>query len=173
MRRRYGNNPTSILRVLVPPGQGMDDYKKRKDKVIMNSLVIIGNLTGAPELRVTSQGTPVCTFTVAVNRRKENPDGSHDADFFRVTAWSKTGENCARFLDKGRKVMVRGAVSVHEWETESGKHGATLEVTAEDVEFLSPRVSDDAPPTRVTTTTNGTNVPAGFAPVETDELPFD
>lgn len=139
----------------------------------MNSLVIIGNLTDAPELRVTSSGINVCSFTVAVNRRKTPNNDNPGADFFRVTAWRQLGENCARFLDKGRKVMVRGAVSVHTWETESGKHGATLEVTAEDVEFLSPRVSDDAPPANVTTTTNGTNVPAGFAPVETDELPFD
>ena len=58
--------------------------------------------------------------------------------------------------------MVRGAVSVHTWEN-NGKHGATLEVTAEDVEFLSPRVSEQATP----------NVPAGYAAVETDELPFD
>ena len=138
----------------------------------MNSLTIIGNLTDAPELRVTSSGINVCSFNVAVNRRKSNPDGSHDADFFRVTAWRQLGENCARFLEKGRKVMVRGAVSVHEWATESGKHGATLEVTAEDVEFLSPRVSDDATPAKVTTATTGTNVPAGYAAVDTDELPF-
>ena len=138
----------------------------------MNSLTIIGNLTDAPELRVTSSGINVCSFNVAVNRRKSNPDGSHDADFFRVTAWRQLGENCARFLEKGRKVMVRGAVSVHIWETESGKHGATLEVTAEDVEFLSPRVSDDNHIPNPTTNTATPPVPAGFAAVETDELPF-
>ena len=139
----------------------------------MNSLTIIGNLTDAPELRVTSSGINVCSFNVAVNRRKTPNNDNPGADYFRVTAWRQLGENCAKFLDKGRKVMVRGAVSVHAWENESGKHGATLEVTAEDVEFLSPRVSDDTTPTRVTTTTTGTGVPAGYAAVETDELPFD
>ena len=136
----------------------------------MNKLIIIGNLTDAPEMRVTSSGINLCTFTVAVNRRKENPDGSREADFFRVTAWRQLGENCGKFLAKGRKVMVCGPVSVHTWESESGKHGATLEVTAEDVEFLSPRVSDD---NNIPTTNTATPpVPAGFAAVETDELPF-
>lgn len=119
-------------------------------------------MTDAPELRVTSSGINVCSFTVAVNRRKTPNNDNPGADFFRVTAWRQLGELCARFLDKGRKVMVRGAVSVHTWEN-NGKHGATLEVTAEDVEFLSPRVSEQATP----------NVPAGYAAVETDELPFD
>ena len=137
----------------------------------MNSLVIIGNLTDAPELRVTSSGINVCSFTVAVNRRKTANNDNPGADFFRVTAWRQLGENCARFLDKGRKVMVRGAVSVHAWEN-NGKHGATLEVTAEDVEFLSPRVSDDNHIPNTTTNTATPPVPGGFAAVETDELPF-
>ena len=138
----------------------------------MNSLTIIGNLTDAPELRVTSSGINVCSFNVAVNRRKTANNDNPGADFFRVTAWRQLGENCARFLDKGRKVMVRGAVSVREWETESGKHGATLEVTAEDVEFLSPRVSDDNHIPNPTTNTATPPVPAGYAAVESDELPF-
>ena len=138
----------------------------------MNSLTIIGNLTDAPELRVTSSGINVCSFNVAVNRRKTPNNDNPGADYFRVTAWRQLGENCAKFLDKGRKVMVRGAVSVHAWETESGKHGATLEVTAEDVEFLSPRVSDDNHIPNPTTNTATPPVPAGFAAVETDELPF-
>ena len=128
----------------------------------MNSLTIIGNLTAAPELRTTSTGINVCSFTVAVNRRKANEDGSHDADFFRVTAWRQLGENCARFLDKGRKVYVRGAVALHTFTKNDGTNGASMEVVADDVEFLSPRVSDETP----------ANVPAGFAAVESDELPF-
>ena len=135
----------------------------------MNSLTIIGNLTDAPELRTTSTGINVCSFNVAVNRRKTANNDNPGADFFRVTAWRQLGENCARFLDKGRKVMVRGAVSVRTWEKDNGTHGASLEVTAEDVEFLSPRVSDapaeDKP-------APNPNIPGGFAAVETDELPF-
>ena len=73
----------------------------------MNKLTIIGNLTRDPELRSLSSGIPVCTFTVAVNRRNRSQNaenGQPEADFFRVSAWRQLGENCARYLSKGRKV---------------------------------------------------------------------
>ena len=111
----------------------------------MNSLHIIGNLTKSPELRHTSDGTPVCGFTVAVNRlktKKNREDNTEPGvDYFNVTAWRQLGENAAKFLEKGKKVAVVGRISLRTWETET-KHGASLEVLAEDIEYLSPRVSD-------------------------------
>ena len=104
----------------------------------MNKLTIIGNLTRDPELRVTSQGISVCSFTVAVNRRNAK-EGQPDADFFRVTAWRQLGENCGKFLAKGRKVAVVGAVSVSTYQANDGSTRAQMEVTADDVEFLSPK----------------------------------
>ena len=66
----------------------------------MNKLTIIGNLTRDPELRTTSAGINVCSFTVAVNRRGRRDDASAqpEADFFRVSAWRQLGENCAKYL---------------------------------------------------------------------------
>ena len=104
----------------------------------MNKLTIIGNLCQNPELRTTSQGISVCTFTVAVNRRNAK-EGQPDADFFRVTAWRQLGENCSKYLAKGRKVCVVGGVSVSTYTGNDGATKANLEVTAEDVEFLSPK----------------------------------
>ena len=104
----------------------------------MNKLTIIGNLTRDPELRTTSQGISVCTFTVAVNRRNTR-EGQPEADFFRVTAWRQLGENCAKFLAKGRKVAVVGMVSVSTYQANDGSTRAQMEVTADDVEFLSPK----------------------------------
>ena len=104
----------------------------------MNKLTIIGNLTRDPELRVTSQGISVCSFTVAVNRRNAK-EGQPDADFFRVTAWRQLGENCGKFLAKGRKVAVVGMVSVSTYQANDGSTRAQMEVTADDVEFLSPK----------------------------------
>lgn len=104
----------------------------------MNKLTIIGNLTRDPELRTTSQGISVCTFTVAVNRRNTR-EGQPEADFFRVTAWRQLGENCGKFLAKGRKVAVVGAVSVSTYQANDGSTRAQMEVTADDVEFLSPK----------------------------------
>ena len=120
----------------------------------MNKLTIIGNLTKDPELRTTQDGTSVCNFTVAVNRKKVN--GQAEADFFRVSAWRGLGENCSKYLTKGRKVCVVGPVSVRTY-TSNGESRASLEVIAEDVEFLSQK--DE-------TTTSG------YIQVETDELPF-
>ena len=107
----------------------------------MNRLTIIGNLTGDPEMRTTPNGKNVCNFSVAVNRRNK-VEGQPEADFFRVSAWNQLGENCGKYLAKGRKVCVVGAVSVREYETQNGKHGATLEVNATEVEFLSSRSGD-------------------------------
>ena len=109
----------------------------------MNKLTIIGNLTKDPELRSTTAGVNVCGFTVAVNRQKTEKNPEPGADFFNVSAWRGLGENCAKYLAKGSKVCVIGSVSVKEWESESGKHGASLEVKAEDVEFLTRREQVD------------------------------
>ena len=109
----------------------------------MNSLTIIGNLTKAPELRHTQDGTAVCGFTVAVNRKKTQNNPEPGADYFNVNAWRGLGENCHKYLEKGRKVCVMGRVSVRTWEKD-GRHGASLEVLADDVEFLSPKTEQPA-----------------------------
>jgi len=103
----------------------------------MNSLTIIGNLVRDPESRTTNDNKTVCNFTVAVNRRQRDKDGNTVADFFRVSAWGKTGEVCQKFLTKGRKVGVTGSVSVHAFSGQDGTPKASLEVYANDVEFLS------------------------------------
>lgn len=102
----------------------------------MNSLTIIGNLTRDPELRTTPSGISVCTFTVAVNRRQKK-DGQPDADFFRVSAWRDMGENCSKYLSKGRKVAVKGSVSVSIYTGSDGQTRANMDVLAHEVEFLS------------------------------------
>lgn len=132
----------------------------------MNKLTIIGNLTRAPETRTTSSGKNVCTFTVAVNRRRTQGN-QPEADFFRVSAWGALGENCQKFLDKGRKVAVVGAVSANAYSN-NGEARATLEVMAQDVEFLSGR--EDA---ANQAEKNKTKDEEDYIPVQDDEeLPF-
>ena len=127
----------------------------------MNKLAAIGNLTRDPELRSTPNGIPVCTFTIAVNGRKSDEAST----FFRVTAWRQLGENCNRYLAKGKKVFVSGPVSVSTYTAKDGTTRASLEITADDVEFLSPAG---------TGAENATvDERAGFVKVEDDEiLPF-
>ena len=116
-------------------------------------------MTKRPELRVTSAGISVCSFTVAVNRRRTANNQNPGADYFSVSAWRQLGENCAKFLDKGRKVAVVGAVSVRTYQANDGTTRASLEVTADDVEFLS---SASSP----------VDAESGMQIVETDEIPF-
>ena len=111
------------------------DTKERKMK--MQQLTIIGNLTKEPELRTTNTGKEVCSFTVAVNRRKtvNNPDPG--ADYFRVSAWEERGRTCNKYLTKGSKVCVVGTVSARAYINNNGEASANIEVRADDVEFLS------------------------------------
>ena len=127
----------------------------------MNKIFIIGNLTRDPELRATQSGVPVCTFTVAVNRRKQEA-GQQEADFFRVTTWRQQAENCNRFLAKGRKVGVTGTLTLESYQDKNGLPRNSLEVQADEVEFLTPRTAD-APPAP-----EQTNAWAGDDP----DLPF-
>ena len=145
----------------------------------MNRLTIIGNLTRDPEQRTTPSGATVCSFTVAVNRRnrRDAQNNQPEADFFRVSAWNQLGETCARYLAKGRKVAVVGPVSVHTYQGNDGQARATLEVMANEVEFLSSRSDVEgeggysAPAAPASAPADGIAT-AGFTAVETDELPF-
>lgn len=112
----------------------------------------------------------MCNFTVAVNRRQRRDQNSNqpEADFFRVAAWGALGESCAKYLSKGRKVAVIGAVQVSTYTAQDGSTRASLDIPfAENVEFLSPN-GDNAQETTQDATANAP-VPQ---PVETDELPF-
>lgn len=102
----------------------------------MNQLTIIGNLVKNPEMRSTTAGVSVCGFTVAVNRPKTQNNPNPGADYFNISAWRGLGDVCGKYLTKGAKVCVVGEVSLRTWEKED-KHGASLEVKAEHVEFLS------------------------------------
>ena len=143
----------------------------------MNRLTIIGNLTRDPDQRTTPSGATVCSFTVAVNRRgrRDAQNNQPEADFFRVSAWNQLGETCARFLAKGRKVAVVGPVSIHTYQGNDGQTRASLEVMANEVEFLSSRnemegESGYAAP--AASAPAAETASAGFTAVETDELPF-
>ena len=141
----------------------------------MNLLTIIGNLTRDPELRSTPSGKSVCNFSVAVSRRKK-VEGQPDADFFSVSAWNELGENCAKYLAKGRKVAVTGTVSLRMYK--SGDHeGASMDVLANTVEFLSPVGNSDSAPRNAASEQTENHQSRGtqeaMIPVDVgDDLPF-
>ncbi|HHT15730.1 MAG: single-stranded DNA-binding protein [Christensenellales bacterium] len=138
----------------------------------MNKVFIIGNLTRDPELRTTSTGISVCTFTVAVNRRRSGAEaGQPDADFFRVTAWRQLGELCNRYLAKGRKVAVVGSITMSTFTGNDGQVRSNLEVTADEVEFLTPRSEQGSESVSAPAASTDPH-DSDFVQVNDDDLPF-
>ena len=150
----------------------------------MNKVFLIGNLTRDPELRTTQSGISVCSFTIAVNRRRSSnaEAGQPEADFFRVSAWRQLGENCAKYLAKGRKVCVTGSVSCRTYVGNDGQTRASLEVQADDVEFLTPRGEQGDPgafapaapaaPRAKNAGMGSAPQGGGFVQVDEEDLPF-
>lgn len=104
----------------------------------MNNVDLIGNLTAEPEIRVTKNNVTVCSFRLAVPRNFKNPEtGERDADFFTVVAWRQLGELCGKYLHKGEKAGVGGHLETRSYVDKNGVKRYTVEVIADDVEFLS------------------------------------
>jgi len=102
----------------------------------LNQVVLIGNLTRDPELRYTPDGTPVTSFTVAVNRPFVNRQGEREADFVPVVVWRKRAETCSEYLMKGSQVAVEGRLQVRNYEDKDGIKKWVTEVVARRVDFL-------------------------------------
>ncbi len=141
----------------------------------MNHLIITGNLTADPESRSTKSGKRVVSFTVAANRR----DKDNNVDYVRVSAWGKLGELCKQYLAKGRKVGVTGSIRAGAYTNSEGKPIGTLELMADEVEFLSPKDQEtqyrqeerkaiQQEPKQETMVKNS----GGFVEVNDEDLPF-
>ncbi len=109
----------------------------------INRVVLTGNLTRDPELRSLPSGMSVCSLRIASNsRRKENGEWVDKPNYFSVTVWGAQGENCSRFLAKGRPVCIDGRLEWREWQDQSGNKREAIEIVADAVQFLGGR--DDA-----------------------------
>ena len=111
----------------------------------INRVVLTGNLTRDPELRSTQSGMSVCSLRIASNTRRKNQatgEWEDKPNFFDVTVWGAQGENCARFLAKGRPVALDGRLEWREWEDQNNNKRQSVEIIADAVQFLGGR--DDA-----------------------------
>lgn len=110
-----------------------------------NKVILMGNLIHDPELRYTPNGLGVATFRIAMNRYYTTQAGEkkEEATFIRITVWGRQGENCHQYLSKGRGVLVEGRLSQRTWETPEGDKRSTIEVVAQNVQFL-PRTASSA-----------------------------
>ena len=132
----------------------------------MNKIILIGNLTADPTLRATQSGTSVCQFTIAVNRRFPGPDGQKQTDFFRINTWRQLAESCNKYLSKGKKVAVVGELQARTYTAKDGTTRMSLDVSADEVEFLSPKEEEKPEPKPRYTD------PDTFEDVSSDDLPF-
>jgi single-strand DNA-binding protein len=112
----------------------------------INRVVLTGNLTRDPELRtLSSSGNSVCSLRIACNGRRKNQETQQWEDqpnYFDVTVWGAQGENCAKFLTKGRPVAIDGRLQWREWTDKDGNKRQSVDIVAESVQFLGGR--DDA-----------------------------
>lgn len=105
----------------------------------MNKVILIGRLTADPNLRYTQNGTPVATFTLAVDK-----PGKRGADFIDIVAWRKLAEIVANNLEKGRLVAVEGRLQIRSYDDQNGVRRKAAEIVADQVEFLDYRRQDES-----------------------------
>lgn len=108
----------------------------------INRVILTGNLTRDPELRSLPSGMSVCSLRIASNTRRKNGSSGEWEDkpnFFDVTVWGAQGENCSRFLSKGRPVAIDGRLEWREWTAQDGAKRQSVEVVADVVQFLGGR----------------------------------
>jgi single-strand DNA-binding protein len=106
----------------------------------LNKVLLIGNLTRDPELRVTPKGTAVCQFGLAVNRQYKDESGAtrDETAFIDIEAWGKQGELVSKYLQKGSPAFIEGRLRFDSWEDkQSGQKRNKLKVVLENVQFLS------------------------------------
>lgn len=100
--------------------------------------IITGNLTRDPELRTTTSGSQVCSFSVAVNRVYKDASGAkkEDVSFIDCSAWGRLAETIQQYAKKGTGVLVSGRLSQRSWEDKEGKKRSATEIVVEDFNFI-------------------------------------
>ncbi len=122
---------------------------------MINKAILMGRLTRDPELRHTGTGTPVCSFTIAIdNGYGEN----RQTDFINCVAWNKTAEFVSNYFQKGKMIIVIGRIQTRTWEGQDGKKNYATEVIASEVSFGESKRSQDG-------SSNGGYAPQGNAPM--------
>lgn len=140
----------------------------------MNSVVLIGRLTKDPELRyIPGTGTPVATFTLAIDREYTKKDGTKETDFIPVQVIGKAAEFCANYITKGRLVAIQGSIRVDRYETQTGENRTFTKVSARNIKPLDYVKNDNS-----NSDTNQSFEPAegldpnGFTAIDDDGIPF-
>lgn len=140
-----------------------------------NKVIMMGRICSDPELKTTLNGTNVCSFRIAVERRFQQKGEERKSDFFNVVAWRSTGELVNKYFGKGRMILVEGEMQTRQYTDKSGNQSTWYEINAERISFTGEKSGGDigqaaapAPSAPVPQQTPA----ADFANAATDDYPF-
>ena len=145
---------------------------------MLNRIIIMGRLVRDPELRTTQSGTPVTSFTLAVDRDfKSRESGEKNTDFIDVVAWRQTAEFVSRFFTKGKPILVSGQLQNSNWTDNNGVKHYSVEIVADEVTFVERKSEGGSPaqpmPQNNVPTYGTPTADSGFEDLSADdELPF-
>lgn len=102
---------------------------------MLNHITVMGRLTRDPELRYTTSGLPVVTFTIACDRDRKNPDGTKSVDFIDIVAWRQTAEYASKYFKKGRMAVIEGRLQFRDWVDKNGGKRRNAEINVDNIYF--------------------------------------
>lgn len=102
---------------------------------MLNKIILMGRLTRDPEMRHTGSGTPVASFSLAVDRDFKNQSGEKETDFIDIVAWRNTADFVSKYFTKGRMAVVEGRLQIRDWTANDGNKRRSAEVVADNVYF--------------------------------------
>jgi len=134
---------------------------------MLNKIMLIGNLGRDPELNVTSDGTPVTKFSLAVSRKTST--GEKETEWFNIVAWRQLAEICERYLHKGSKVYIEGRLTQRKYTDREGVQRTAVDVIANDMQMLDSKPASSGTEAYSAASTGDNNDP--FLPEFPEDLP--
>ena len=147
----------------------------------MNKVILCGRLTKDPEIKLTSNQTQFCSFTVAVDRKFKDANGQRQADFISCLAWKQTAVFIQKYFKKGSRIGLAGSIQTRSYDDQNGQKHFVTEVIVEEAEFVESNnraeEQPQTPPQEAQPVQNVPTAPAQTVPVqpqeESGELPFE
>lgn len=145
---------------------------------MLNCVTLMGRLTADPELRTTTSGRSVCTFSIAVERSYAKPGEQRQADFINIVAWENSANFVTRYFSKGSMIAIRGEIQTRSYEDKNGNKRTAFEVIAREVSFCGSKAETgtgnyNAAAAAAPAPTYQTAAPSDFEEITDDEdLPF-
>lgn len=112
---------------------------------MLNKVILMGRICKDLELKHTPNNTPVCAFSLAVDRDRKDANGNKVTDFLECTAWSKTAEFMHSYMGKGQLIAVVGAVQTRKWTDKNGNNRVSVEIKVDEAHFAESKKDKAAP----------------------------